>query len=130
MRTQHLLIMAGLAAVLAAPAQAQSIKKIGDEAHHVLKKTGNGIKQGVKDAGSATHHVLKKAGNETKTAAGDVTGVHKVGGTVGDVAQGVSRTGKHIGRSAKHSLKKNKAKAHADLTKEGKETKATIKPEK
>jgi hypothetical protein len=129
MKIKLALAIVGFGAVLAVPAGAQSvIKKVGDETHHVLQKTGKGIKQGAKDVGGATHHELKKAGNATKTAAGDVTGIHKVGGTVGQAAQGVSHTGKKLARKAKHGIKKGKADAHADLTKSGKDTKGVIKP--
>lgn len=129
MKIQLALAIVGLSAVLAAPASAQSvIKKVGDETHHVLQKTGKGIKQGAKDVGGATHHELQKAGNATKTTAGNVTGIHKVGGTVGKAAQGVSHTGKKLARKAKHGVKHAKADAHADLTKSGKDTKAVIKP--
>jgi hypothetical protein len=128
MRIQYLLTIAGLSALLATSAAAQDpIKKVGDETHHVLKKTGNTVKQGAKDAGSATHHTLKKAGNATKTELGNATGIHTVGGEVGKAAQSVSHTGKHLSRKAKHSLKKNKAEAHADLTKAGKDAKADVK---
>ena len=128
MRIQYLLTVAGLSALLAAPAMAQDpVKKAADETHHVLKKSGNAVKQGAKDAGSATHHALKKAGNATKSELGDVTGIHTVGGEVGKAAQGVSHKGKHVAREAKHSLKKNKAEAHADLTKAGKDAKADVK---
>jgi hypothetical protein len=121
MRIQYLLTVAGLSALLAAPAMAQDpVKKTADETHHVLKKTGNAV-------GSATHHTLKKAGNATKSELGNATGIHTVGGEVGKAAQGVSHTGKHIARKAKHSLKKNKAEAHADLTKAGKDAKADVK---
>jgi hypothetical protein len=130
MRVQRFLITAAIGALLAAPAGAQSIKKIGDEAHHELKKAGNGIKQGAKDAGSVTHHTLKTAGNDTKTTLGNATGIHKVGGDVGKAAQSFSRHGKKLGRSAKHSLKSSKAAAHSELTKSGKDTKAAIKSEK
>jgi hypothetical protein len=71
---------------------------------------------------------LQKAGNTTKTAAGDVTGIHKVGGSVGQAAQGVSHAGKKVGRSAKKSLKKSSSEVHKDLTKTGKDTKAAVKP--
>jgi hypothetical protein len=128
MRVQRFLMTAAVGAFLAAPAGAQSIKKAESEAHHELKKAGNEIKQGTKEAGSATHQTLRKAGNGTKTALGNATGVHKVGGDVGRAAQSVSRGGKKVARKAKHSLKTHKAEAHADLTKTGKDTKAAIKP--
>ncbi len=72
--------------------------------------------------------MLKKTGNETKTEAGEVTGIHKVGGSVGKAARSFSRAGKQTARSAKHALKSSKAKAHGELTKTGKDTKASIKP--
>jgi hypothetical protein len=128
MRVQRFLITAVLGALLAAPAGAQSIKKISSEAHHELQKAGKGIKEGAKDAGSATHHVLTDAGNGTKTALGNATGIHKVGGSVGKAAQSFSRHGKKLARKAKHGLKHGKAVAHGDLTKEGKDAKAAIKP--
>ncbi|HTE45266.1 MAG TPA: hypothetical protein VK636_08505 [Gemmatimonadaceae bacterium] len=127
MRIQLALAIVGLTAALAAPASGQTIKKVGDQTHHVLKKTGNGIKKGAKHVGSTTHNALTKAGNATKTAAGDVTGVHKIGGSVGKAAQGVSHKGKNLSRKAKHGLKKSKADAHADLTQTGKDTKAAVK---
>jgi hypothetical protein len=116
MRIQYFLTVAGLSALLAAPAIAQD----------PVKKTAD-VKQGAKDVGSATHHTLKKAGNATKSELGNATGIHTVGGEVGKAAQGVSHKGKHIARKAKHSLKKDKAEAHADLTKAGKDAKADVK---
>lgn len=128
MKIQYALAVLGLSALLAAPAHAQSdVKKAADATHHVLQKTGKGIKQGAKDVGGATHHELKKAGNKTKEVAGEVTGVHKVGGDVGKAAQGVSHAGKKVARKAKHTLKDTKADAHAALTKSGKDAKADVK---
>ena len=127
MRIHNALTILGLSALLAAPAGAQSIKKVGDATHHVLKKSGRAIKQGAKDAGSATHHTLTKAGNATKTTLGNATGIHKIGGDVGKAAQGVSHTSKRLSRSAKHSIKHKKASVHSALTKSGKDAKATIK---
>lgn len=127
MRIHKLLAAAALSALFAIPAHAQSIKKVGSEIHHELKKAGNGIKQGAKDAGSATHHELTKAGNGTKKTLGNATGIHKVGGDVGKAAHKVSHGEKKVARQAKHSLKTNKAKAHGDLTKTGKDAKATVK---
>lgn len=129
MRVQRYLITALISALLAAPAGAQSIKKVSSEAHHELKKTGNGIKAGAKEAGSATHQALTTAGNATKTELGNVTGIHKVGGDVGKAARSVSRREKKLARTAKHRLKKSKASVHGDLTKAGKDTKAAIKPD-
>ena len=124
----HKLAMVGLlSAAFALPASAQTIKKIGSDIHHTLQTAGKDVKEGAKDVGGATHHELKKAGNGTKTTLGNATGIHKVGGSVGKAARSVSRGGKHVARSAKHSLKTTKAAAHADLTKDGKDTKAEIK---
>ena len=109
-------------------AQAQRVKKAEADVHHALKTAGNDIKADAKDVGSATHHVLKKAGNKTKTEAGEVTGIHKVGGSVGHAARSFSRAGKQTARSAKHELKVSKAKAHGALTKNGKNAKASIAP--
>ena len=128
MRIQYLLAVAGLSALLAAPAMGQEpIKKAADQTHHVLKKTGNAVKQGAKDAGSAAHHTLKKAGNETKADLGDATGIHTVGGDVGKAAKSVSHTSKTVSAKAKHRLKKHASKAHNDLTADGKDAKAEVK---
>jgi paraquat-inducible protein B len=127
MRIHHFIIVAGLSAALAAPVAAQSIKSVGDDVHHTLKTAGNAVKGGAKDVGSAAHHTLQQAGNGTKTELGKATGIHKVGGSVGKTARSVSRSGKKVARSARHSLKKSKAHAHADLTKAGKDAKATVK---
>jgi hypothetical protein len=129
MRTHHFFIIAGLAAALAAPAGAQTIKKVGDDVHHVLKKAGTTVKEDAGEVGSATHHVLQKAGNGTKTALGNATGIHKVGGTVGTAAQDVSHASKTIGRSSKATVKKGASVAHNKLTRAGNKAKAEVKPE-
>jgi hypothetical protein len=122
--------IAGLA-LSAGVARAQdttsSVKKAGAAVHHTLKKTGNAVKRDAKKVGSATHQALRTAGNKTKTAAGEVTGIHKVGGTVGNAAQSVSRGGKSVARSAKHTVKSTKAGVHHTLQKAGDSTKAAIK---
>src|SRR3954470_1079354 len=105
MRIQYALTIAGLSALLAAPAGAQEVKKATDSTHHVLQRTGNGVKHEAKHAGSAAHHELTKAGNATKTTLGNATGIHKVGGDVGKAAHSVSHTGKAVGSKAKHTLK-------------------------
>ena len=129
MRVHHFILIAGITAAIAAPVKAQEpVKKAADETHHVLKSTGRAIKEDAKATGSATHHVLQKAGNGTKTELGNVTGVHKIGGSVGAAAQKVSRTGKHYSRKAKHAVKRKSSSAHRELKKEGNETKAAIKP--
>ena len=128
MRIHYLIAVAGLSAVLAVPAAAQTIKKVGDDIHHTLKKAGNGIKEGAKDVGDATHRTLKKAGNDTKGELGRTTGIHRVGGSVGEAAEDVSNTSKHIGRRAKHSLKRHSSRAHRHLKREGRKAKAELKP--
>ena len=131
MRFHQLTIVGLLSAALAVPvasAKAQSIKKVGDDVHHVLKTAGNDAKADAKAVGSATHHTLKTAGNDTKAELGHATGIHKVGGTVGEAAGEVSNTGKHLGRSAKHTLKKKSSKAHRTLKRDGNDAKAQIKP--
>jgi hypothetical protein len=130
MRVQRYLITVAIGALLAAPAGAQSIKKVTAKAHHELKDAGNGIKAGAKLAGSESHQALTKAGNKTKTVLGNATGIHKVGGDVGKAARAVSRGGKKVARDAKHHLKRGKAAVHGKLTKAGKETKAALKTEK
>ncbi len=128
MRIQYFLTIAGLSALLGASAAAQEpVKKTADETHHVLKKTGNAVKQGAKDAGSAAHHTLKKAGNATKADLGNATGIHTVGGEVGKAAKAVSHTSKTVGAKAKHGVKKHASQAHNDITKAGKDAKAELK---
>lgn len=128
MKIQFALAALGLSALLAAPAHAQSdVKKAADSAHHVLQKTGKAVKQTAKDAGSATHHALKTAGNKTKEEAGDVTGIHKVGGDVGKAAKSVSGTSKKLGAEAKHGVKHAASVTHDSLTKAGKDAKAAVK---
>ncbi|HVX38235.1 MAG TPA: hypothetical protein VHB25_01585 [Gemmatimonadaceae bacterium] len=127
MKWHHLLAVGALSAILAVPAHAQSVKKVAADVHHTLKKAGNDVKAAAKDAGSAAHHTLKKTGNAAKDEAGEVTGVHKVGGDVGKAAKAVSKTGKKTARHARHALKKTKAAAHDSLTKAGKSAKAQVK---
>ena len=127
MKIQHAFAIVGLSALLAAPAGAQSIKKAGDEAHHVLKKTGKAVKETAKDAGSATHKTLTKAGNKTKEKLGDATGIHKVGGDVGKAAKSVSHTSKELGAKVKHGVNDKASATHKELSKTGKEAKAAVK---
>ena len=93
MRIHHWLVAAAFGALVAAPASAQSIKKVGSSVHHALKKTGNEIKETGGEVGSATHQTLAKAGNDTKNELKRTTGGVKVGGDVGKAANAVSRTG-------------------------------------
>jgi hypothetical protein len=127
MRIHQFMIVGLLSAALAAPAAAQSIKKVESSVHHALKTAGNDAKADAAKAGSAAHHTLQTAGNDTKTTLGNATGVHKVGGTVGQAAGDVSRSMKHAGRKAKHSLKKNSSAAHHELKQDGNDAKARVK---
>ena len=124
MPIHHFLIIAGLSAAIAMPAHAQSVQKVGSEVHHALKTAGNDVKTAAGEVASSTHHTLQKAGNDTKAEAAKVTGVHRVGGDVGKVANNVSRSGKQVGRTAKHDLKKTSASAHHSLKKTGKKAKS------
>jgi len=102
MRVQRYLIIALIGALLAAPAGAQSVKKVTSKANHELHEAGKGIKHGAKEAGGEIHHALTKVGKGTKKVA----------------------------RKAKHGLKKSKAVAHAELTKAGKDVKRAVKPDR
>ena len=123
MRIHHFLFIAGLSAAIAMPAHAQSLKKVGSEVHHALKTAGNDVKSAAGEVASSAHHTLKKAGNDTKAESAKVTGVHRVGGDVGKVANDVSRSGKLVGRSAKSELKTSSAKTHHALKKTGNKAK-------
>lgn len=127
MKLGHVIAMGVLAAALAAPAGAQSVKKVADDVHHTLKKAGNDTKAAAKKAGSAVHHGLKTGGNEAKEEAGEATGVHKVGGDVGKAAKKVSHYGKKHARKAKHHLKKSSSKAHHGLKETGRAAKDSLK---
>jgi len=124
MRIHHFLMIAGLSVAVAVPARAQSLQKVGSEVHHALKTAGNDVKTAAGEVAGSTHQTLKKAGNDTKAEAAKVTGVHRVGGDVGKVANNVSRSGKQVGRTAKHDLKKTSATAHHSLKKSGNKAKA------
>jgi hypothetical protein len=133
MRLYRLLITGAVfgIAVAAHPASAHAqdgtLHKAGAAVHHTLKKTGIAVKRDSKKAGGATHQTLRTVGNKTKTVAGDVTGVHKVGGSVGAAAQKVSHVGKSAARSTKAGVKSSKAAVHHDLQKMGDTTKAAVK---
>ena len=129
MRIQHIFTAAALAAFAAAPAGAQSVKKVGSEVHHALKKTGREIKEVGGEVGSATHKTLSKAGKDTKDELKRSTGGGvKIGGDVGKVARNVSKESKRVGRKSKKALKSGSSATHKDLTKAGKEAKETVKP--
>ncbi len=118
-------------AVAASPAtalaQEGTLHKTGAAVHHTLKKSGNAVKRDAKKVGSATHQTLRAAGNKTKTVAGNVTGIHKVGGSAGAAAQKVSHVGKSAARSTKAGVKSSKAAVHHDLQKMGDSTKTAVK---
>lgn len=115
-----------------APLKAQEKKpgglnKVAHDVSSTVKKAGRDTKAEVKRDASKTHGALTQAGNETKTTLGNATGIHKVGGDVGKAAKKVSGASKKAGASAKHTVKHAKAKAHADLTKAGKDAKESTK---
>ena len=127
--------MGALVAPLHSPLHAQDtaakkpggLNKVAHDVSKTVKKAGRDTKAEVKRDASKAHATLTDAGNDTKTAAGNATGIHKVGGDVGKAAQAVSSTSKKTGRKAKHSLKKASSAAHNDLTKAGKDAKAEAK---
>jgi hypothetical protein len=81
----------------------------------------------VKKVGSVTYQALKRTGNNAKTGAGEVMGIHKVGGTVGHAVRSVSHAGKSVARSAKHTVKSSKASVYHGLQRAGDSTKAAIR---
>jgi hypothetical protein len=103
------------------------LNKIAHNVSSTVKKAGRDTKAEVKRDASKTHQTLTKAGNDTKTATGNATGIHKVGGDVGKAAKAVSHASKETGASAKHTVKKAKASAHKELTKSGKDAKEEVK---
>jgi hypothetical protein len=68
MRVQRYLITVAIGALLAAPAGAQSIKKVEGKAHHELKEAGNGIKAGAKVAGERDPSIAEEGrqGNQDR----------------------------------------------------------------
>jgi hypothetical protein len=127
MQIRHWVVAVAFGALIAAPANAQTIKKVGASVHHTLKKTGKEIKEVGGEVGSATHKTLAKAGNDSKNELKRTTGGVKVGGDVGKAARNVSKTSKKAGRSAKKSLKSTSSEAHRDLTTTGKDAKEAVK---
>jgi hypothetical protein len=114
--------------VMALPSRAQGT--LGKVAHNVsstVKKAGRDTKAEVHRDADKTHNALSDAGNATKTAAGNATGIHKVGGSVGKAARKVSHASKKTGRSARKSMNSAKSDAHAGLTKAGKDVKKDVK---
>src|SRR3954470_24962639 len=104
--------------VCALPAHAQGgLNKVAHDVSSTVKKAGRDTKAEVHRDADKTHNALKDAGNDTKTAAGNATGIHKVGGDVGKAAKKVSHVSKKTGAKAKHAVKDAKADAHKELTK-------------
>jgi hypothetical protein len=135
MKISYMLAAVIAAGALAAPLHAQDttakkpggINKVAHDVSATAKKAGRDTKAEVHRDASKAHAALTKAGNDTKTAAGNATGIHKVGGTVGKAAKSVSKTSKKAGRAAKSSVKKVSSSAHDSLTKAGKSAKAQVK---
>ena len=135
MRIRYMVAAALFAGALAAPLRAQDttghkpggLNKVAHDVSKTVKKAGRDTKAEVHRDASTAHQELRKAGNETKTVAGNATGIHKVGGSVGDAAQAVSHTSKKAGAKAKHAVKSTAANVHGELTKDGKETKEAVK---
>lgn len=123
------------AASLAAPLHAQDttakkpggINKVAHDVSATAKKAGRDTKAEVHRDASKAHAELTTAGNDTKTAAGNATGIHKVGGSVGDAAKAVSKTSKKAGTAVKSSVKKASSSAHDSLTTMGKDAKTQVK---
>jgi hypothetical protein len=114
--------------MFALPAHAQGgLKKVAHDVSSTVKKAGRDTKAEVHRDASKAHNALTDAGNHTKEAAGDVTGIHKVGGDVGKAARKVSHASKKTGRAARKGVNKAKSEAHSDLTKTGKDAKAEVK---
>jgi hypothetical protein len=137
MRIRTMLIAVLVAGGLAAPLHAQDtthkpggLNKVAHDVSKAAKKAGRDTKAEVKRDASKAHATLTKAGNDTKEAAGEVTGVHKVGGDVGKAAKAVSHTSKKAGAQAKHAVKKSASKTHHELTKAGKAAKDSLKAKK
>ena len=123
------------AASLAAPLHAQDttakkpggLNKVAHDVSATTKKAGRDTKAEVHRDASKAHAELTTAGNDTKTAAGNATGIHKVGGTVGNAAKAVSSTSKKAGTAVKSGIKKTTSSAHDSLSSLGKGVKAEVK---
>jgi hypothetical protein len=103
------------------------LNKVAHDVSSTMKKAGRDTKAEVHRDASKTHSALTDAGNKTKTEAGDVTGIHTVGGDVGKAAKSVSSTSKKAGAEAKHSVKQAASATHDSLTKAGKSAKDDAK---
>jgi hypothetical protein len=135
MKIRYLLAGMLVAGALGAPLRAQDttakkpggLNKVAHDVSKTAKKAGQDAKAEVHRDASKTHEALQKAGNDTKTATGNATGIHKVGGDVGKAAKGVSSASKKTGRAAKSTVKSASSAAHSDLTKAGKAVKDSVK---
>jgi hypothetical protein len=135
MKIRYMIAAVVAAGALAAPLHAQDttakkpggLNKVAHDVSATAKKAGRDTKAEVHRDASKTHAALTTAGNDTKTAAGNATGIHKVGGSVGDAAKAVSKTSKKAGRSAKSAVKKTTGSAHDSLSSLGKGVKAEVK---
>lgn len=128
MRAKVILMAAFSLGVFALPARAQGgLNKVAHDVSSTVKKAGRDTKAEVHRDADKTHNALTVAGNDTKTAAGNATGIHKVGGSVGKAARKVSHASKKTGRSARKSMNSAKSEAHNDLTKAGKDVKKDAK---
>jgi hypothetical protein len=138
MKIRMMMVAALSLGAFVAPVRAQDtvtkkpggLNKVAHNVSKTLKKAGRDTKAEVKRDASKAHGALTDAGNKTKEAAGDVTGIHKVGGDVGKAARSVSHESKKAGAKAKHGVKRAKADVHKDLTKSGKNAKEEVKKPK
>ena len=131
-------MLAGMLAagvLVAAPLRAQDttgkkpggLNKVAHDVSKTAKKAGQDTKAEVHRDATKTHQALKTAGNQTKTATGNATGIHKIGGDVGKAGKAVSNASKSTARAAKSGVKKTSSAAHKDLTKMGKAAKDSLK---
>jgi hypothetical protein len=135
MKIRYMLVGMFAAGALAAPLHAQDttakkpggLNKVAHDVSATTKKAGRDTKAEVHRDAAKGHDALQTAGNQTKTATGNVTGVHKVGGSVGDAAQAVSHAGKKTGTAIKSGVKKTTSSAHDSLSSMGKGVKAEVK---
>ncbi len=135
MKIRYVVVAMLAAGALSAPLHAQDttakkpggLNKVAHDVSATAKKAGRDTKAEVHRDASKTHNALTKAGNDTKTAAGNATGIHKIGGSVGEAAKAVSSTSKKAGRSAKAGVKKATSSAHDSLSSLGKGVKAEVK---
>jgi hypothetical protein len=135
MRIRYMLAATIVAGALAAPLHAQDttakkpggLNKVAHDVSATAKKAGRDTKAEVHRDATTGHQDLKKAGNDTKTVAGDATGIHKVGGSVGAAAESVSHAGKTVGTKTKSAVKSASDTAHSHLTKAGKDVKKDVK---